>query len=51
MECYLNYCSYIWHFCSKKDTYKLEKLQKKALQYITQDFDVDSDCLGLLKKM
>ena len=50
MECYLNYCSYIWHFCSKKDTYKLEKLQKKALQYITQDFDVDSDYLGLLKK-
>ena len=50
IECYLNYCSYIWHFCSNKDTYKLEKLQKKALQYITQDFNVDSDYLGLLKK-
>ena len=26
------------------------KTSKKALQYITQDFNVDSDYLGLLKK-
>ena len=29
IECYFNYCSIIWHFCSHHNTYKLEKLQKK----------------------
>jgi hypothetical protein len=39
VECYFNYCCCIWHHCSKSDTYKLERLQHKALKYITGDFD------------
>ena len=38
VECYFNYCCIIWHFCSNANTYKLEKLQKKALKFITLDF-------------
>lgn len=38
MECYFNYCSIIWHFCFTKDTMKLEKLQKRALQFIFREF-------------
>ena len=38
VECYFNYCSLIWHFCSNANTYKLEKLQKRALKFITLDF-------------
>ena len=30
IECYFNYCSIIWHFCSHHNTYKLEKLQKST---------------------
>ena len=38
IECYFNYCSVIWHFTSNRNTYKIEKIQKKALRYITRDF-------------
>jgi hypothetical protein len=38
IECYFNYCSCIWHFCSIANTLKIEKLQKKALRFITLDF-------------
>ena len=38
VECYFNYCCLIWHFCSNANTYKLEKLQKRALKLITLDF-------------
>ena len=38
MECYFNYCCLIWHFCSNANSYKLEKLQKRALKFITLDF-------------
>ena len=38
VECYFNYCSIVWHFCSKYNTYKLEKLQKKALKCVTLNF-------------
>ena len=38
MECYFNYCSIIWHFCSSADTIKVERLQKRALQFILRDF-------------
>ena len=37
-ECYFNYCCLIWHFCSNANTYKLDKLQKMALKFITLDF-------------
>jgi hypothetical protein len=39
VECYFSYCSSIWHFCSKQNTYKLEKLQMKALKFITLNFN------------
>ena len=38
IECYFNYCSVLWHFCSEADTYKLERLQKKALRFIMLNF-------------
>ena len=38
VECYFNYCSVIWHFCSKKDSMKLELLQRKALSMIKNDY-------------
>ena len=38
VECYFNYCAIIWHFCNKSDTFKLEKIQEKALRVITKDF-------------
>ena len=37
-ECYFNYCSVIWHFCSKKDSMKLELLKWKALSMIKNDY-------------
>ena len=39
IKCYFNYCSVIWHFCSKYNTYKIENLQKKALRFITMNFN------------
>ena len=35
VECHFNYCSFIWHFCSKLNTYKVEKIQAKALKCVT----------------
>ena len=37
VECYFNCCAIIWHFCNKSDTFKLEKIQEKALRFITKD--------------
>ena len=39
VECYFNYSSCIWQFCSNYDTYRLEKLQKKALKFILLSFN------------
>ena len=39
IECYFNYSCCIWHFCSKADTYKVEKIQRKALKCITLDYN------------
>jgi hypothetical protein len=39
IECYFNYCSVVWHFSSKCNTYKIEKLQEKALRFIKLDFN------------
>ncbi len=33
------YCSCIWHFCSKKDSRKIEKIQERALRYVFGDFN------------
>ena len=33
IECYFNYCCVLWHFCSNADTFKVEKIQEKALRF------------------
>ena len=34
-----NFCHLIWHFCSKGNTEKLEKVHFRALKFIFQDFN------------
>ena len=33
-----NYCPLVWHFCSKANTEKLEKLQYRALRIVFNDY-------------
>ena len=33
----LEYCKSIWHFCSKADTRKIEKIQERGLRIVFQD--------------
>ena len=40
-----NYCPLVWHFCSKTDTDKLEKLQHRALKIAYSDFNTDYETL------
>ena len=40
-----NYCPLVWHFCSKKLTYKLERLQYRALKIVFNDYKSDYDTL------
>ena len=35
---HFNFCSIIWHYCSIHDLRKIEKLQYKALKYVSNDF-------------
>ncbi len=34
---HFRYCSLIWHFCGKRNTEKLESLNRRILRYIFQD--------------
>ena len=43
-----NYCPLVWHFCSKTNTEKLEKLQYRALRIVFSDFT--SSYASLLEK-
>ena len=43
-----NYCPVIWHFCSKHSTKKMERIQERALRFVTDDFE--SSLENLLKK-
>ena len=43
------YCSTVWHFCSNHDTYKMEKVQKRALTLVLDDYT--SSYLELLEKV
>ena len=45
---HLNYCSMVWHFCLKRDSDKLEKLNERALRSVFQD--KENDCRYLLNK-
>ena len=33
-----NFCPLIWHFCSKSNTEKLEKINYRVLQFVFQDY-------------
>ena len=33
-----NYCPIVWHFCGKRNTDKLEKMQERALRIILKDY-------------
>ena len=43
--CHLNYCPLIWHFTSKSNVLKLEKLQERTLRFVFNDYDSDYDAL------
>ena len=43
------YCSMVWHFCSKRDSDKLDLLNKRILQFIFEDWN--SDHWSLLKRV
>ena len=33
-----NYCNTVWHFCSNRSLYKLEKFHKQALRMVLNDY-------------
>ena len=35
VECYFKYWYTLWLFCSNSDTFKIEKVQKRALRYVS----------------
>ena len=38
-----NYCPLVWHFCGKRNTSKIEKLQERALRFVFNDFTSSYD--------
>ena len=40
-----NYCPLVWHFCGNKNTDKLEKIQKRGLRFVFNDYDSDYEYL------
>ena len=42
---HFNYCNVVWHFCGMENTIKLEKLQKRALRVIFNDYKADYETL------
>ena len=46
-----NYCPLVWHFCSKRDTDKMEKIQKRALRMVLDDYESDYETLHQKAKM
>ena len=37
-----NYCDTVWHFCSNRSTYKIEKVHKNALRVTLNNFNSDT---------
>ncbi len=35
---HFEYCAVVWHFCSKDNMKKIEKIQKQALRYVFNDY-------------
>ena len=46
-----NYCPLVWHFCSERDTDKMEKIQKRALRMVVDDYESDFETLLQNAKM
>ena len=45
-----SYCSSVWHFCSKESTLKLEKIHKRALQVVLNNYSAGyNDMLESIK--
>ena len=40
-----NYCLLVWHFCNQKSSQKVENLQKRALQFLQNDYTSSYDDL------
>ena len=40
-----NYCPMVWHFCSCKNIQKIEKIHKRALRFMLNDFCSDYQTL------
>jgi hypothetical protein len=36
----LNYCPITWHFCSEKNTLKMEKIQERALRFVYNNYTI-----------
>jgi len=34
----ISYCPLTWHFCTEKNTNKIEKIQERALRFICDDY-------------
>ena len=46
-----NYCDIVWHFCSNRSTYKIEKVHKNALRVTLNDYTSSySDMLDVVKR-
>ena len=46
-----NYCPLVWHFCSKRDTDKMQKVQIRALRMVLDDYESDHETLLLKAKI
>ena len=42
---YFNYCPIVWHFCSCKNTAKMERIHKRGLKFMPNDFTSDYETL------
>jgi hypothetical protein len=41
----LNFCPLAWHFCTEKNSKKLEKIQERALRFVYDDYSSSSETL------
>ena len=42
---HFNYCPIVWHFCSKYNTVKLEKIQERGLRFVYNDYSSSYEIL------
>lgn len=47
----LNYCPLTWHFCSEKNTIKMEKIQERALRFVYDNYTCSYEELLNLSKL